>query len=302
MNQLLDADVHQTAFVIMPFSADFDDVYSVVKDSIADVDNSMRVVRLDEMRAAGSITEDLVEQIRKSTLCLADVTGANPNVMWEVGYAAALGKPLIVINQQSGVVPFDIKDVRTLMYDRGSLSKSLRVPLVKAVQATLERYVGRRARLRAEQQIPRFRSIAVTGSSIAPKDRVTERVARILKPYIGQGYNWYIGSAGITDEVALQYLLEVNEKSIAVVGYHAYDISAKQLSMLEKHSRVSFIDAKREQIPVISRAPSERDVLFASRADLLIIMWNAQSSGTKRLLEWLSAQNKDHIIGFVPHM
>jgi hypothetical protein len=92
----------QTAFVMMPFRAEFDDVYSIVTDSIAAVDESMNVIRLDEVRAAGSITQDLVEMIRKSTLCLADVTGANPNVMWEVGFAAALGKPVIAITQQNG--------------------------------------------------------------------------------------------------------------------------------------------------------------------------------------------------------
>src|SRR5215831_453898 len=137
-------DTPQTAFVIMPFSADFDDVYSVIKDSIAVADNLMRTVRLDEVRAAGSITEDLIGQIRKSTVCVADVTGANPNVMWEVGYAAALGKPLIAINQRSVPLPFDIKDVRTLMYDRGSLHKTLRLPLVEALQATLD-VVGKTA-------------------------------------------------------------------------------------------------------------------------------------------------------------
>jgi hypothetical protein len=127
----------RTAFVIMPFSVAFDDVYSTVKDSIAAVDNLMRVIRLDEVRAAGSITEDLIAEIRKSAVCIADVTEAYPNGMWEVGYATALGKPLIAINQEGVTLPFDIRDVRTLMYNRGSLYKTLRTPLIEALQATL---------------------------------------------------------------------------------------------------------------------------------------------------------------------
>ena len=39
---------------MMPFASEFDDVYATIKESIASVDESMRVIRLDEIRAAGS--------------------------------------------------------------------------------------------------------------------------------------------------------------------------------------------------------------------------------------------------------
>ena len=39
--------------------------------------------------------------------------------MWEMGYAMALGKPLIVVTQNSQDVPFDLKDMQSLQYDRG---------------------------------------------------------------------------------------------------------------------------------------------------------------------------------------
>jgi hypothetical protein len=293
----------QTVFVMMPFSSEFDDVYSTVKDSIASVDASMRVIRLDEVRAAGSITEDLVEGIRKSTVCVADVTGANPNVMWEVGFAAALGIPVIAIKRQNGPLPFDIKDIRTLMYNRNSLTKSLRGPLAEALRATLELYIGRRTNLVAQQQYPqypRYKAIAVTGSIDAPRERVRERLERLLPPYTGSDYHWYVGSFGTVDETALQYLIDVGENSVSVVGYHIYDISAEQLSMVEEHPFVSFIDAAREQMPGVSGAPSQRDALFASRAELLLVLWNGKSQGTRTLLTWLSNIKKDHVVGFIP--
>jgi len=79
-------------------------------------------------------------------------------------------------------------------------------------------------------------------------------------------------------------------------------LSERQLSLLEKHPHVSFIDARQEQIPLVPQAPSERDILFAARADLLVLLWDGQSEGTRRMLEWLSVQKKDHIIGYVPHI
>jgi hypothetical protein len=134
----------------MPFATDFDDVYSTVKDSVSVVDGSIKVIRLDEIRAAGSITDDLLTEIRRATICLADVTDANPNVMWELGFAAALGKPVIAISQSSDKLPFDIKDIRTLAYSRSSLTRTLRDPLAEVLKATLERYVSRLDRQQQE--------------------------------------------------------------------------------------------------------------------------------------------------------
>jgi hypothetical protein len=219
--------------------------------------------------------------------------------MWEVGFATALGKPVVAISQGTDKLPFDIRDIRTLKYNRASLSKTLRDPLTDVLKATLERYVTRRSGLREEQQKPRVRTIAVTGSMTAPEGELVDRVDRVLGPYTGSGYHWYVGSFGGTDEAVLDYLLKMEEKSIAVVGYSSYDISERQLLALEKNLQVSFVDARREQIPPVPGSPSERDVFFASRADLLIVIWDGQSPGTKRLIDWLSITGKDHIIGFV---
>ena len=59
-----------------------------------------------------------------------------------------------------------------------------------------------------------------------------------------------------------------------------------------------FTDPEREQIPRVANAPTKRDVFFASRADLLILIWDGQSGGTKNLIDWLSNTGKDHIVGF----
>jgi len=41
----------------------------------------------------------------------------NPNVMWELGYASAYGKPLVVLNQDPRGSPFDLQQVRQVKYD-----------------------------------------------------------------------------------------------------------------------------------------------------------------------------------------
>jgi hypothetical protein len=288
-----------TAFVIMPFAPEFDDVYTVVQQAVHAVDSEMQVIRLDEELAAGLITEDLIKHLRESALCIADVSGANPNVMWEVGYATALNKPVVAINQKGKPLPFDIAHVRSLMYDRSSLSKTLADPLAKAVKATLDKYLAGRVRLH-RSEARRWKAIAVTGSTWAPPARAADRISRTLAPYLGKDYQWYVGSNGSVDETAVKYLLDQGEASIAVVGYTSYDISERMLSLIADADAVTFIDPSTEQVPIAAGAPSARDVLFAARSDFLILVWDGRSYGTGELVEWLGTQGKDHLVSYFP--
>lgn len=126
-------------FVIMPFAPEFDDVYAVIKSSVESVgpEGSRRCFRLDESRPAGRITDRLLAELRSATLCVADLTGTKPNVMWEVGFAMALSKPTIVVTQDVNGLPFDLKDMQSIPYDRNRLSVSLAGPLRRSILDTL---------------------------------------------------------------------------------------------------------------------------------------------------------------------
>src|SRR4051812_29416230 len=119
----------------MPFARDFDDVYATIKVSVegAFADQRIRCFRLDESRAAGRITDRLLQELRAASLCVADVTHSKPNVMWEVGYAMALGKPTILLTQDKEQLHFDINDMETLRYERSHLSETLGGPLKRAI-------------------------------------------------------------------------------------------------------------------------------------------------------------------------
>jgi nucleoside 2-deoxyribosyltransferase len=110
----------------MPFDPCFDDVYSMIKLSAesAFADQEIKCFRLDEAKPAGRITDRLLKELESSSICVAELTGNKPNVMWEVGYAMALSKPLLIITQETSL-PFDIKDMQSLQYDRNHLSSTL---------------------------------------------------------------------------------------------------------------------------------------------------------------------------------
>jgi hypothetical protein len=78
-------------------------------------------IRVDQESFTGSIVEAIWETIRNSEIIIADITGFNPNVFYELGISHALNKrTIITIFNSDGIVPddipFDIKVERVLPY------------------------------------------------------------------------------------------------------------------------------------------------------------------------------------------
>ncbi len=123
----------------MPFAQDFDDVYETIKQAVESATRSegARCFRLDESRPAGRITDRLLGELKSATFCIADVTGTTSNVMWELGFVMALGKPVIIVTQSSAELPFDIRDMQKIEYQRGRLTVSLAAPLKRVVLDTI---------------------------------------------------------------------------------------------------------------------------------------------------------------------
>lgn len=113
-------DPQKFAFVLMPFGKDFDDVY---RYGIQETAKQHGVVaeRVDEQIYTNSILERIYHQIEIADFIIADMTGKNPNVFYEVGYAHAKGKLCTLITQNTNDIPFDLKHHRHLVYD-GSIS------------------------------------------------------------------------------------------------------------------------------------------------------------------------------------
>jgi len=122
-------------FVIMPFAADFDDVYRVIRETVEN--HGYECIRADERYLSGPIIEDIIDRIEKADLIIADFTGKNPNVFFEAGYAAALRKPLIQVAQSVGDLPFDVRHLRTFSYTTKILGdRKLGHDLGAAIEAT----------------------------------------------------------------------------------------------------------------------------------------------------------------------
>ena len=65
----------------------------------------------------GSIVRQITTDLIRSSVVVADLTDANPNVYWELGVRQSFRHGTILIAQNDTALPFDIKDTGTLFYD-----------------------------------------------------------------------------------------------------------------------------------------------------------------------------------------
>jgi len=115
----------QTAFVIMQFTSEFDTLYNeVIKPTIESY--NIECIRGDNIYTNGLILNDIEKYIQESFFIVADITPNNPNVFYEVGYAHAIRKPLILLcdSDKRENLPFDISGFRTIMYSDSIAGKT----------------------------------------------------------------------------------------------------------------------------------------------------------------------------------
>lgn len=77
----------------------------------------IRPVRADQIDHTGDIPEQVFVRLRDSDIVIADLSGANPNVMYELGLRHAIGRLTIQIAER-GNLPFDVTTIRTILFER----------------------------------------------------------------------------------------------------------------------------------------------------------------------------------------
>lgn len=73
-------------------------------------------LRADDIYSTRAIIKDIFNEIIKAKFIIADLTGRSPNVMYELGIAHALEKPVILIISDKDDLPFDLQHLRIIKY------------------------------------------------------------------------------------------------------------------------------------------------------------------------------------------
>lgn len=100
--------------VMMPFDMEFQEVYDTIRISCSNV--GLECKRVDDIWKNSVIIQDIFELIYSSSIVVADLSGKNPNVFYEVGIAHTLGKSVVPIIRNMGDIPFDLRHHRALVY------------------------------------------------------------------------------------------------------------------------------------------------------------------------------------------
>jgi hypothetical protein len=125
-------------FVLMPFDSKFGDIYELgIKAACVGAGGYCE--RVDEQIFENSILDRIYNQISKADLIVADMTDRNPNVFYEVGYAHALGKRVILLTQNAKDIPFDLVHYPHIVYE-GKITQ-LKPNLEKRVRWAFENLI-----------------------------------------------------------------------------------------------------------------------------------------------------------------
>ena len=148
-----------TCFVIQPFDADkfdrrFEEVYSPAIQAAG-----LEPYRVDRDVAVDIPIDSIESGIRGAAICLADITTDNPNVWYELGFAFASGRAVVMVcsDERTGKkYPFDIQHRTVIEYKAQSPSDfaSLQAKITNRIKALLTRGDALRAIQASEQVAP----------------------------------------------------------------------------------------------------------------------------------------------------
>src|SRR5262245_3113194 len=130
---MTESDYSKICFVIMPFGkkkvgdkeVDFDFIYDqVFKPAIESVDlparegGKLMARRTDKDYFSGHISQEMFQYIEYSRFALADISGLNANVFYELGVRhRAHESGTAIFRQESGPPPFDIGQIKAFPYE-----------------------------------------------------------------------------------------------------------------------------------------------------------------------------------------
>jgi len=139
------SDLSRTCFVATPIGAETSDVRKSADGLLNEVvvpeltSLGFDVVVPHQMSTPGSITSQVVEHLIESSLVVANLTGLNPNVMYELAVRHATQKPIVILAEASTVLPFDVSDQRTLFFENNMMGAfRLRPAFRAAVTAAMD--------------------------------------------------------------------------------------------------------------------------------------------------------------------
>jgi hypothetical protein len=172
----------ERCFVICPFHDPFDEYYlEIFQPAIRDA--GLNPLRADEIFSPGIFMRDVVAGISDSLVVLAELSGRNANVFYELGLAHAYSKPVIMVTQEKDAVPSDLQGLRWIGYQTQSVhwGRDLQQSIKETITTCLKATAVERARLFIPPAMEAVNSQTGVADRIAGLSPTQRRIFDLLK-------------------------------------------------------------------------------------------------------------------------
>jgi hypothetical protein len=127
-----------SCFIVMPFGQAWSaEVHRILASACQAA--GVRPVRGDDLFTPTDILEDIWQAINAADFVIADITGRNPNVLYELGIAHTLAKPVLILSREAIDIPIDLATRRVILY--GQQGEAWRDDLARMISDALARVV-----------------------------------------------------------------------------------------------------------------------------------------------------------------
>jgi len=82
------------------------------------------IIRADKIASSGIITAEICNHLMKDEMAVADLSGHNPNVFYELAIRHAFHKPVILIIREGESIPFDVSQSKAIIYSNVGFGKA----------------------------------------------------------------------------------------------------------------------------------------------------------------------------------
>ncbi len=257
-------------FVIQPFDKGvFDKRYDdVIAPAIQAA--GLEPYRVDKDPKVESPIEDIENGIRQARVCLAEITTNNPNVWYELGYALACGKNVILIcaEDREGRFPFDVQHRTILMYKTESSSdfNQIKGQISERIKALLEKEdsikeLSDSSPLAETEGLSEHEIVALASvmkNQISPADTVYSQ--NIKNDMNSAGYTAIAASLAIRSLVRKKLISIISMTDMNGDYYSTYDITPEGESWLQKN--ISKLAIKRRIAEEPALPNSDEDIPF----------------------------------------
>lgn len=276
-------------FIIMPFKEEFYEIYNKIKEKF---ETNYYVSNAGSDINQQNILKDIVQLIYDADVVIADLTGLNANVMYELGLAHGLTKKTIMITQDDlANLPFDLKQYRVKKYSTYfKYIDDLIDYLERALKGAFDKTINY--------------SNPVNDFLIGEKNNIitdyNDTEVKIVEYGLDKGF--------------LDYLADIEENSYKVVDHFtniktdAYNMSNDinnctteivKVRSIGRNGIASFVRKEAKKIAGYINTFSEK---LSNRNDEILNLWGKIEIDTLGLLEnkfALNSENKPHLINYL---